>query len=45
MLLLDEVTVDLDVLGRADLMSFLRDECQNRGATVIYVSRNLLICA
>ncbi len=37
-LLLDEITVDLDVLGRADLMAFLKDECQQRGATIIYVS-------
>ena len=36
-LLLDEITVDLDVLGRADLMSFLRQECRERGATIIYV--------
>jgi len=35
-LLLDEVTVDLDVLGRAALMRFLRSECEERGATVIY---------
>lgn len=38
-LLLDEVTVDLDVLARANLMDFLQDECQQRGATVVYVSR------
>ena len=37
-LLLDEITVDLDVLGRADLMNFLRQECEQRGATIIYVS-------
>lgn len=36
-LLLDEITVDLDVLGRADLMDFLRQECRERGATIIYV--------
>lgn len=36
-LLLDEITVDLDVLGRADLMDFLRQECAERGATIIYV--------
>ena len=35
-LLLDEITVDLDVLGRAALMRFLRQECEERGATVIY---------
>ena len=37
-LLLDEITVDLDVLGRADLMQFLKEECEQRGATIIYVS-------
>jgi CCR4-NOT complex subunit CAF16 len=37
-LLLDEITVDLDVLGRADLMAFLKQECAERGATIIYVS-------
>jgi len=35
LLLLDEVTVDLDALARAELMSFLRSECQTRGASVI----------
>jgi hypothetical protein len=29
-LLLDEITVDLDVLGRKSLMDFLRDECDTR---------------
>lgn len=37
-LLLDEITVDLDVLGRADLMKFLREECAERNATVIYAT-------
>ena len=37
-LFLDEVTVDLDVLGRADLMNFLREECEQRECTIIYVS-------
>ena len=37
-LLLDEVTVDLDVLGRADLMRFLIRECEERGASVIYAT-------
>lgn len=36
-LLLDEITVDLDVLGRADLMEFLKEECEQREATIIYV--------
>lgn len=38
MLLLDEITVDLDVLGRAQLMDFLKSECETRGATVIYAT-------
>ncbi|KAL0050006.1 hypothetical protein WJX82_002636 [Trebouxia sp. C0006] len=37
-LLLDEITVDLDVLGRADLMQFLKEECEQRGATIIYAT-------
>lgn len=37
-LLLDEITVDLDVLGRADLMRFLVQECEQRGATIVYAT-------
>ncbi|MED6197663.1 ABC transporter I member 20 [Stylosanthes scabra] len=37
-LLLDEITVDLDVLARADLLKFLRKECDERGATIIYAT-------
>ncbi|CAD7702735.1 unnamed protein product [Ostreobium quekettii] len=37
-LLLDEITVDLDVLGRADLMDFLTEECEERGATIVYAT-------
>jgi CCR4-NOT complex subunit CAF16 len=37
-LLLDEITVDLDVLGRADLMKFLKEECAERNATVVYAT-------
>lgn len=37
-LLLDEITVDLDILGRADLMDFLKSECKERGATIIYAT-------
>ena len=36
-LLLDEITVDLDVLGRADLMTYLVEETNQRKATIIYV--------
>ncbi|CAN0881563.1 ABC transporter I family member 20 [Linum grandiflorum] len=37
-LLLDEITVDLDVLARADLLKFLGKECEERGATIIYAT-------
>ncbi|KAF6149218.1 hypothetical protein GIB67_026074 [Kingdonia uniflora] len=37
-LLLDEITVDLDVLARADLLKFLKKECVERGATIIYAT-------
>ncbi|KAL7423483.1 CCR4-NOT regulatory complex component [Cryptotrichosporon argae] len=37
-LLLDEVTVDLDVLVRADLIDFLVSESVNRGATIVYAT-------
>ncbi|PWN96228.1 hypothetical protein FA09DRAFT_331468 [Tilletiopsis washingtonensis] len=37
-LLLDEVTVDLDVQVRADLLKFLRSETEERGATIIYAT-------
>ena len=37
-LLLDEITVDLDVLGRADLMAFLRQECVERSVTIVYAT-------
>ncbi|KAJ3878103.1 P-loop containing nucleoside triphosphate hydrolase protein [Lentinula edodes] len=38
LLLLDEVTVDLDVLVRDGLLNFLKDETVNRGATVVYAT-------
>ncbi|PKA65700.1 ABC transporter I family member 20 [Apostasia shenzhenica] len=37
-LLLDEITVDLDVLVRADLLKYLRKECEERGAAIIYAT-------
>jgi len=37
-LLCDEITVDLDILGRLDLLQFLREECEERGATVVYAT-------
>ena len=35
-LLLDEVTVDLDVLVRSELLDFLREETENRVCTIVY---------
>jgi len=37
-LLLDEITVDLDLVGRLDLLEFFRAECEERGATVVYAT-------
>jgi len=37
-LLLDEVTVDLDVLVRDDLLQFLKRDSEERGATIIYAT-------
>ncbi|XP_020588358.1 ABC transporter I family member 20 [Phalaenopsis equestris] len=37
-LLLDEITVDLDVLVRANLLIYLKKECEIRGATIIYAT-------
>ncbi|KAJ3119466.1 CCR4-NOT regulatory complex component [Physocladia obscura] len=37
-LLLDEVTVDLDVLVRKDLVDFLKEEATLRNATIIYAT-------
>ena len=35
-LLLDEVTVDLDVLVRSELLDFLRQETISRECTIVY---------
>lgn len=37
-LLLDEVTVDLDVVTRLDLLDFFKEECEQRGATIVYAT-------
>ena len=37
-LLLDEVTVSLDVVVRQDLLRYLRRESEERGATVLYAT-------
>jgi CCR4-NOT complex subunit CAF16 len=36
--LCDEVTTDLDVLARVDLLTFLREESEKRGATLLYAT-------
>lgn len=40
-LLLDEVTTDLDVVARIDLLDFLRRECEERGVAILYASHIL----
>jgi CCR4-NOT complex subunit CAF16 len=35
---MDEITVDMDVLGRMDLLEFFKQECEQRGATIIYAT-------
>jgi CCR4-NOT complex subunit CAF16 len=37
-LLLDEITVDMDVVGRLDLLAFFVEECEVRGATIVYAT-------
>ncbi|KAI8060210.1 P-loop containing nucleoside triphosphate hydrolase protein [Gongronella butleri] len=38
LLLLDEVTVDLDILVRSDFLQFLKEETEERGATIVYAT-------
>lgn len=35
---MDEITVDMDVLGRMDLLAFFEEECATRGATIVYAT-------
>jgi len=37
-LLLDEVTVDLDVVARANLLQHLKEETETRGASIVYAT-------
>jgi CCR4-NOT complex subunit CAF16 len=39
--LLDEVTADLDVIARTDLLAFLRHDAERRGTTVVYATHVL----
>jgi CCR4-NOT complex subunit CAF16 len=41
LLLLDEVTTDLDLVARANLLRFLRRDCETRGATILYATHIL----
>jgi CCR4-NOT complex subunit CAF16 len=41
LVLLDEVTAELDVLARADLLRFLRSESENNQVTIVYASHVL----
>jgi len=43
-LLLDEVTVDLDVLVRHELLAFLKKETEERKATILCTSFARVIC-
>jgi len=38
LLLLDEVTVDLDCVMRTELLEYLKLECAERGATIVYAT-------
>jgi len=40
-LLLDEITVDLDLLSRSGFLTWLRGETERRGATVVYATHIL----
>merc|ERR1711871_10095 len=37
-LFLDEITTDLDVVTRHDLMRYLISECENRGVSIVYTT-------
>ncbi|HET7504435.1 MAG TPA: ATP-binding cassette domain-containing protein [Kofleriaceae bacterium] len=37
-LLLDEITTDLDLIARQDLLAFLREESELRGTTILYAT-------
>ena len=38
LLLMDEVTVDLDCVMRTELLEFLKRDCAERGATIVYAT-------
>lgn len=41
LLLLDEITTDLDLLARRDMLEFLRRESRDHGTTIVYASHIL----
>jgi CCR4-NOT complex subunit CAF16 len=41
LLLMDEITTDLDLVARADLLRFLRRDSETRGATLVYATHIL----
>lgn len=41
LLLLDEITTDLDLLARQDLLAFLREESEERNVTILYATHIL----
>ena len=41
MLLLDEITVDLDLLSRANFLGFLKRETEIRQCTIVYATHIL----
>ena len=40
-LLLDEITVDLDLLSRSNFLTFLKNETENRACTIVYATHIL----
>ena len=40
-LFMDEITVDLDICARQDLLTFLQSECETRGAAIVYATHIL----
>jgi CCR4-NOT complex subunit CAF16 len=40
-LLLDEITVDLDLLSRANFLNFLKEETESRACTIVYATHIL----
>ena len=33
------MTTDLDLVARRNLLTFLREECEERGVTIVYATR------